>query len=83
MIYASTVMPYRLAFLDFTPWDAWYVLDILADVCFFFDVFVNSFAAYYDEDGTLITKNRAIFINYLRSWFIFDIIACFPTTLLE
>lgn len=76
-------MPFKLAFLDNKIGDTWYYLDLTADFCFFIDVFVNSISAFYDEDGLLITDNRRIFLRYLKSWFIWDLIASIPITLME
>jgi len=75
-------MPYKLAFLDFENGDAWYFLDVIANICFFIDLFVNSFTAFYDDDGNLIIQNKAIFARYFKSWFFWDILACMPITIL-
>ena len=83
LMYAGTLMPFRLSFLEYEYGDAWFYLDLCADMAFFIDVFVNSFTAFYDEDAVLIMDNRRIFSRYFRSWFAWDLIASFPITLLE
>lgn len=31
------------------------------------------FSAYYDLDNVLVTNNKYILLNYLKTWFIFDL----------
>ena len=51
---------------------------LFVDYFFIFDIFFNFFAATREEDGTLITRNKKIAINYMKGWFFFDLIASFP-----
>jgi len=76
-------MPFKIAFLEYGHGDPWQIIDILADFVFLLDVFVNSFCAFYNDDGILITNNKRIFILYFKGWFFWDLIACFPVTLME
>ena len=45
---------------------------------FIIDIFVMFISAYYDKDQILIMSRSSIFNNYLKSWFILDIIASVP-----
>jgi hypothetical protein len=78
LIYTATIMPYRLAFVDPVDYNAWFFVEMLIDVLFFIDVIVNLLTAYYTSDGELITRRRDIFLTYLRSWMLLDIVACIP-----
>ena len=61
-----------------------YYVDMIADFIFLIDVFVTSFSAYIEErDGTLVTNNKVIFLNYLKGWFFIDLAASLPITLIE
>jgi hypothetical protein len=53
------------------------VCENITDIMFLTDMLVNFFAA-YEEKGHLVTDLRMIFINYVRGWFILDVIALFP-----
>lgn len=70
-------MPFILGFVEepqgFLKYGALFV-----DYFFIFDIFFNFFAATREEDGTLITRNKKIAINYMKGWFFFDLIASFP-----
>lgn len=76
-------MPFKISFLDNNTGDAWYFMDLIADIIFLIDVFVNAFSAFYDDDGKLVTNNKIIFKLYLRGWFFGDLLASFPVILLE
>jgi hypothetical protein len=83
LIYTATVMPYKIAFIDVTPDSPWFVFDLVIDCLFFTDFLVNLFSAYYDQDGILVTSRKKIFLNYLKTWMIPDLIACIPFNLIE
>ena len=77
-------MPYKMAYIDSEIGDEWFIVDMTVDALFFIDVLVNCTTAYQDEmEGTLVTSRKKILLNYLRSWMILDIIACFPFGLIE
>jgi hypothetical protein len=77
LLYTATFVPYKLAYLphdDFTI----YVIDNIVDVLFLADIFVNFLTAYYNYDNLLITSHAKIAKKYLCTWFIFDLVVCFP-----
>ncbi|KAL4577957.1 hypothetical protein LXL04_014072 [Taraxacum kok-saghyz] len=56
-----------------------YFLDIFSQVAFFINVFLQFFVAYRDSLTYRMVHNRAlIVIRYLKSHFIFDLLACMP-----
>jgi hypothetical protein len=75
-------MPFRLAFVDGDSYDGWWYLDIVIDTLFFIDILVNINSAYLDNEGQLITDRCKIFIKYLKTWLLLDIIACVPFNLI-
>ena len=83
LVYTATVMPYRIAFIENQMFDEWFFIDLFIDVLFFIDVIVNLVSAYYDQEGQLVTSRYIIFINYLTSWMIIDILACIPFNLIN
>jgi hypothetical protein len=82
LIYTATIMPFRLAFVDGDSYDGWWYLDIVIDTLFFIDILVNINSAYLDNEGQLITDRCKIFIKYLKTWLLLDIIACVPFNLI-
>jgi hypothetical protein len=47
-------------------------------ILFFFDMLLNFFSAYLDQKNQYVTDIKLICINYLKSNFVYDLIACFP-----
>ena len=59
-------------------------MDLSIEAYFVIDVFINIFTAYPDPvTGLLITNLRAIVTNYLKTDFMFDVVASFPFSILD
>ena len=48
------------------------------DLLFILDLIINFFKAYYNSESKLIKNNSLIAINYLKTWFIFDLLEAMP-----
>lgn len=83
MIYTAVIMPYRLAFSEQIFWDGWTILEVTVDGVFLADVGVNFFSITVNEDGTFETNRWKVACDYLRKWFLIDIISCFPASLID
>jgi CRP-like cAMP-binding protein len=83
LIYTATFMPFRIAFMDGDKIDGWWYFDNIVDLLFFSDVVINCICGYYDAYENLVTSKRKIFVYYLKSWLIPDIISCIPVGLLQ
>lgn len=70
-------MPYRVCFIEETTTE-WFIIDTILDALFAMDIIVNFNSAFIDDEGNLVTKRKQITINYLKSWFTLDLIACIP-----
>jgi hypothetical protein len=75
LLYTATIMPYRMAFVEPVLFDTWFFIELVVDVGFVTDVFVNLFSAIYDVENKLVVNRKRIFMNYLRTWMILDIVA--------
>lgn len=61
-----------------------YFIDMIADFVFLCDVFVTSFSAQFDDvQGILVTRNKVLFVKYLKSWFSIDLVTSMPMSLIE
>lgn len=77
--YVAFAVPYRLGFSDsVTLWSAWFWFDLGVDLYFILDIVVSIHTAYYNALGELVVQPAAIRSNYVSSWFIVDLAACFP-----
>lgn len=77
LLYTATVTIFRITFIDDES-TTWLVIDHIVDGLFFIDIIVNCFSAYYDSEMNLVTAHRRIVVNYLRTWMLPDLAACFP-----
>jgi hypothetical protein len=83
LVYTAIFMPYVLSFIDTRNGDAWFCIDLLLDFSFCIDVIVNLCSAYYRNDGVLVCSRKVIFITYLKSWMILDVVSCIPFSLFD
>ena len=81
LCYVALVVPFRISF-DVLPelWSGVWWLELMVDVYFIFDVVLNFFAAYDDEEepGKIVVERSRIRSRYLRSWFLMDLISVIP-----
>ncbi|CAD8202098.1 unnamed protein product [Paramecium pentaurelia] len=77
MLYTCTILPFRLAFQDSTS-DVWNTIDEVFNYVFMADIVINFFTAYQDADNVLVTNNKYIVMNYLKSWFLLDVASVIP-----
>ncbi|CDW91576.1 cation channel family protein [Stylonychia lemnae] len=62
---------------------AFLVFEYLVDILFFIDILVNFDSALELPDGTIDPRLKSISLAYIKSWFILDLCATFPTQFLE
>ena len=81
LLYTAFHVPYRVCLY----WDDGILTQFLktmeygSDIFFGIDVILNFFTAYYDEEsGLLIEDRKEIAVNYLKTYFFVDFIACLP-----
>lgn len=78
LIFISVVVPYRLAFSNHDS-KAWSVIYNVIDVCFGVDIFLTFNTSYSDSDNMKeIYDRKKIALNYLKGWFIIDLVSIFP-----
>ena len=77
LIYTAVVVPYRISFV-YKNEDEWLIADTIIDIIFFIDIFVTFNSAYFDHQMKLIHSRKTISLNYLKSWFILDLVSCIP-----
>ena len=54
------------------------VFFLFNDLIYFIDLISGFFRAFYNFEEVLIVKKRYMTLNYLKGWFIFDLIEAFP-----
>ena len=78
LMLACMMTPVNLAFSDMEENVAWYTLEIISDCLFLGDIFVNFISAYEEDEMVEIDDRKLIALNYLKGWFIIDVVAIFP-----
>lgn len=80
LIYSAIITPFHTAFGD-NDKDSWYYLDSTVNLLFFVDILITLNTAVLLK-GTLETRRYLIFLRYLKSWLIPDLVACIPLALI-
>ena len=77
--YTATAMPFRQAFSnDYIEDPVFDVVDLLVDVLFWVDIFINFISAYEKYEGVYEYRLKKIARNYVLSYFALDFVATFP-----
>ena len=80
VLYQAFIIPYRACFTTNFTYGWLGIFEISQDFYFIFDIFI-SFNTGYIEQGVLILNRNKIMWNYLKSWFILDLVSTFPYSL--
>mmetsp|Transcript_10819 Transcript_10819/g.24752 ORF Transcript_10819/g.24752 Transcript_10819/m.24752 type:complete len:785 (-) Transcript_10819:95-2449(-) len=84
LLHTGTMMPYRLAFIDYhipdslPQSDGYKVLDMVVEIFWIFDLVINFFFSYQDEKNEEVCDARMVASNYFRGLFFPNLIACTP-----
>nr|XP_043632103.1 potassium channel SKOR-like [Erigeron canadensis] len=77
-VYSSFFTPMEFGFFRGLP-ENLYLLDIFSQAAFLVDIFLQFFVAYRDSQTyKIVVSRRLIAIRYVKSHFIFDVLACMP-----
>ncbi|XP_050441193.1 potassium voltage-gated channel protein eag isoform X2 [Adelges cooleyi] len=77
--YTAIMVPYNVAFKNKTSEDvSLLVLDSIVDVIFFIDIVLNFHTTFVGPGGEVVSDPKVIRRNYLKSWFIIDLLSCLP-----
>ncbi|VDQ01209.1 unnamed protein product [Trichobilharzia regenti] len=73
------MVPFNAAFKSKTMDDvSFLVVDSIVDVIFFIDIVLNFHTTFVGPNGEVISDATIIRINYLKGWFIVDVLSCLP-----
>mmetsp|Transcript_21331 Transcript_21331/g.34713 ORF Transcript_21331/g.34713 Transcript_21331/m.34713 type:complete len:325 (+) Transcript_21331:205-1179(+) len=76
LIYVIITVPIRVCF-DMEPsTGSADTLDLIVDILFIVDIFVNCVCAYREKDGTTVVSQKRIMYHYARTWLILDVGHC-------
>lgn len=76
IIYQAIMIPFRLCF-DVDASGGLLILENIMDASFMLDIVITFNTGFYKK-GYLVMKRKDIILNYLKTWFILDLLASFP-----
>lgn len=82
MLYMAFVTSYRLAFFEDSEDSVWADIDWMINAFFILDIAVTLNTP-VKVQGKQTFKRWVIFVTYLKSWLLLDIIACLPLNLIS
>lgn len=77
VIYSVLVITYRVSF-GTTPGTFLFVVDVIVDIIFGFDLLMNFRTAFIDSDGSVNTIPSDIAWNYCKGWLMIDFLSTAP-----
>ena len=83
LLYTAIFVPFKIAFIN-EDGILMKISEITVDLLFAADLIVNFISATEDKKNSgIIFDRKIIAMNYIKSWFLLDFVACFPFQVLN
>eukprot|EP00931_Biecheleriopsis_adriatica_P082730 TRINITY_DN5617_c0_g2_i2.p1 TRINITY_DN5617_c0_g2~~TRINITY_DN5617_c0_g2_i2.p1 ORF type:complete len:752 (+),score=108.75 TRINITY_DN5617_c0_g2_i2:38-2293(+) len=79
LLYLCISLPFEIGFQQLPELQ---VLDVVVDILLLIDIVFNFFTSYLENDR-MVTSSWKVAAHYLRTWFMFDVVASIPWDLLS
>ncbi|XP_052354682.1 potassium voltage-gated channel subfamily H member 1-like isoform X3 [Oncorhynchus keta] len=76
--YTAIMVPYNVSFKTKQNNVTWLVVDSIVDVIFLVDIVLNFHTTFVGPAGEVISDPKLIRMNYLKTWFVIDLLSCLP-----
>ncbi|KAM4522137.1 voltage-gated delayed rectifier potassium channel KCNH5-like [Odontesthes bonariensis] len=76
--YTAIMVPYNVSFRTKHNNLAWLVVDSVVDIIFLVDIVLNFHTTFVGPAGEVISDASLIRMNYLKTWFVIDLLSCLP-----
>ncbi|CAL8070803.1 unnamed protein product [Calicophoron daubneyi] len=76
--YIAIMVPYNAAFSLDTDGKDLLVCDIIVEILYIVDILLSFITTYVSKSGQVVYETRAIALNYLKGWFLLDLVAAIP-----
>eukprot|EP01043_Picozoa_sp_COSAG02_P001880 COSAG02_NODE_41_length_47431_cov_32.449204_23_plen_1095_part_00 len=84
LFYVVVTVPLNTSFaIAHDLWSAMFFVDLVVDVFFISDVFLNFRTAFVDKHGHREGRPREIAKRYVKGWFVIDFVSCLPVQYLQ
>lgn len=78
LLVTCILTPYNIAFSGIEQDISMFIISLLIDVFFFFDILIIFNTAYYDDEFRIVEDRFKIAKSYAMSWFLIDFLSIFP-----
>lgn len=72
------MVPYNVSFKTKQNNVTWLVVDSIVDVIFLVDIVLNFHTTFVGPAGEVISDPKLIRMNYVKTWFVIDLLSCLP-----
>lgn len=76
--YTAIMVPYNVSFKTKQNNITWLVVDSIVDVIFLVDIVLNFHTTFVGPAGEVISDPKLIRMNYMKTWFVIDLLSCLP-----
>ncbi|XP_053713705.1 potassium voltage-gated channel subfamily H member 1-like isoform X1 [Synchiropus splendidus] len=76
--YTAIMVPYNVSFKTKQNNVTWLVIDSIVDVIFLVDIVLNFHTTFVGPAGEVISDPKLIRMNYVKTWFVIDLLSCLP-----
>nr|XP_032513748.1 potassium voltage-gated channel subfamily H member 8 isoform X4 [Danaus plexippus plexippus] len=80
--YVAVVVPYNASFVDEGHPRISVTSDVVVEALFIIDIVLNFRTTFVSKKGEVVSDSKAIALNYIRTWFVVDLLAALPFDLL-
>ncbi|XP_050672374.1 potassium voltage-gated channel subfamily H member 8 [Leptidea sinapis] len=80
--YVAVVVPYNASFVDEGHPRISVTSDVIVEALFIIDIVLNFRTTFVSKKGEVVSDSKPIALNYIRSWFVVDLLAALPFDLL-
>ncbi|XP_012214777.1 potassium voltage-gated channel subfamily H member 8 isoform X1 [Linepithema humile] len=78
--YVAIVVPYNASFINIDR--PTMVSDVVVEALFVIDIILNFRTTYVSRKGEVVSNSKSIAVNYVKGWFLVDLVAALPFDLL-
>ncbi|XP_076453438.1 voltage-gated delayed rectifier potassium channel KCNH8-like isoform X2 [Babylonia areolata] len=80
--YIAIMVPFNAAFRRHNRYRDFMYIDAAVELLFAFDIVLNFRTSFVNKNGQVCYDSRLIALNYMRGWFLLDLLAAIPFDLL-
>ncbi|XP_025155682.1 potassium voltage-gated channel subfamily H member 8 isoform X2 [Harpegnathos saltator] len=74
--YVAIIVPYNASFINTDR--PTMVSDVVVEALFIIDIVLNFRTTYVSRKGEVVSNSKSIAVNYVKSWFLVDLVAALP-----